>query len=717
MGLILFLISFISVMISSYFICSTIKSKELNNTVIYYILIAVSQIIISFEILSLLKSITLSGVLVINLIFLLSSAIIWNSKNRPDINFEQTKYIKDKIKSALLKDKVLLLILFFFIFSSLISLFLTLVAPNNSWDSLVFHLARIGFWLQNRSFEHFETGSIRQVMFPINSEILILWSMVFLKRDYLAQLPQYLAYLGCIYIMFSYLSYLKISIQRILWTIFIFASLPAVILESMSCQTDLLIAFFLFSSFYLFIFGVKENDKKSIIFSSISFCIAAGLKNTIYLFIPVFFLLVLLITIKEKKKYFYKPLFLFIAITIPAFLILSSYNYILNYMDFGNPFGCQTFLNRHHLVFGIKPFICNLIKNFFLFIDFTGVIDFIGIKNAVILNDICLFLKKILFLLFGLKTTDGLAYADNTNIGMINSEMYVTSGFIGLLIFLPLVLKTIFKKVKLNKDKYFYLKVSAFIVIGFIITLSALMGFCRWTSRYLITAVILSSPVFLLSYSRKQTVSKIIITAIVIFNFIYISTHNSAKPFFLICKNLKINKYESFREETRLSGETIFSEKSSFYKLLKLSKLIMEDNARIGLVFSEADVYYPFFEQNPTWKVNPVLFSTLIKNKNNFNKYDYLIFSNTDQVYYFKDNSPKKFYYWINGSEIMFDLQKQSEVIKYYRDKNMKPTTSKEPIFANDIINFKLLPANYKLLKKIEQAGMQFYIYKNTGPL
>ena len=88
---------------------------------------------------------------------------------------------------------------------------------------------------------------------------MMLWSMLFLKRDYLAIMPQYFSYPGLIFLVYAYLSYLKISTRRILWTVLILASLPEFMIEASSAQTNLIIGFLLFCSFYLFFYGCKRK--------------------------------------------------------------------------------------------------------------------------------------------------------------------------------------------------------------------------------------------------------------------------------------------------------------------------------------------------------------------------------------------------------------------------------------------------------------------------
>jgi len=62
-NLMMFIISFLTVICSSYFICNILKSDKFENNVIFYILTAISQIIITFEALSLIKQVNPNGVL------------------------------------------------------------------------------------------------------------------------------------------------------------------------------------------------------------------------------------------------------------------------------------------------------------------------------------------------------------------------------------------------------------------------------------------------------------------------------------------------------------------------------------------------------------------------------------------------------------------------------------------------------------------------------
>jgi len=453
LNFILFIISLILVLGSSYFLSSILKSAKTVNSILYFALISISQVILTIEILSILKFINMTGILISNILVCLICYLIWRYADTANVSAHvalngvrcrgeaptHSTYPPlrgavgcKNIYKSIKQDKFLFILFLFFCFSSLLSLILALFVPSNSWDSLAYHLARVGFWMQNETLAHFDTGSIRQLVFPINSEIMILWPMVFLKRDYFSQFNQYLAYLGCLFVFFTFLKYLKFSTKRILWAIFILASLPIVILESSSTQTDLIMAFLLFCSFYLFVFGTKEKNNTALIFSAISYAIALGTKNTAIFFIPVFGIIYFLVSIKESGKFFYRPLLIFSSTIIPAFIILSSYNYILNFIDFGSPFAPIPFIYKHSGAFGIKSFIVNLIKYLIFFVDFSGM-EAVDKISPVIMS-----LKDNLFHFLGLNTNYGLAYNDLKRINTIIHENYSTFGILGFLLILPL---------------------------------------------------------------------------------------------------------------------------------------------------------------------------------------------------------------------------------------------------------------------------------------
>jgi hypothetical protein len=538
----------------------------------------------------------------------------------------------------------------------------------------------------------------------------MLWSMVFLRRDYFSILPQYFAYLGCIFILFSYLSYLKISMTRILWAVFILASLPVVILESTSAQNNLIVAFFLFVSFYLFVYGVRENDKKAVIFSAIAFSIDLGIKTTVFFFIPIFGLIYLLVSIREKKTSFYKPLFIFLAVSIPAFLLLSSYNYILNYINFGNPLGTKFFIYRHSIELCFNTFMANLTRYFLLFFDFTG------IKAAESLTPFYLNIKSGLFNLFGLNSSDGLLFLDLIKINVMVHENLAKFGLLGFLLILPLILRYSFSKLTSSRGKSFYINTTGLFTIGFILTISALMGFCIWNNRYLLSAVVLSSPLLILSYTKKITLIKIMIMLIVLFNYLIIPISNAAKPLFEICKLLTQYDFNSFRQEVRFRNEGKFSNQMQYYYITKYLGTVIPDNSKIGLIFTDDDWSYPLFEENTTWKIYPLRYELLLKKKN-FDDYDFLVIAKGKQNIEMISDDNIVYNYTVKGDKVDYKKVKPGIPVVVYYDKNIKPVTSGKPVYQINMLNVQDIPDNFKRIKKLEiietkEKVHKFFVYK-----
>ena len=546
LGFVCLIISFLMVLFSSYSFVRLLKPEKFVNFILYLVLILISQIICSIEVLSVIKQITPTALLLMNSAILIISVILWSYGNNPKLDLTEFKIVLKRMIKAVKQDKVLFFLFIFFVYSSIITLLFVLAVPSNNEDDLTYHIARIAFWVQNHTLAHYETSCIRQVIYSINSEILMLWSMLFLKRDYLSILPQYLSYLGLIFLVYAYLNYLKVSTRRILWTVLILASLPEFIIEASSTQTNLIIGFLLFCSFYLFFYGVKENDKKSIVFSAISYSIALGTKYSAFFFVPVFGVIYLIISIKEKKKEFYKPVLLFLASAIPAFLLLSSYNYILNYIDFGNFFGPKPYLDKLSYSFSFKNFFANIIRYFLLLIDFTG------IKCANALNHYYLNLKTLLFHIFGLNSSAGLTYGEISSLNTYAHDESSKLGLLGFLLFIPLIFRHSFTKLLSSRNKIFYISLTGLFTICFIIAISALMGFCYWNNRFLLSAFVLSTPIFALSYSRRTTALKIVITIIAALNMIFIPLSMESKEFFKLVKIYEKNNFIDARNEARI---------------------------------------------------------------------------------------------------------------------------------------------------------------------
>ena len=122
----------------------------------------------------------------------------------------------------------------------------------------------------------------------------------------------------------------KYSYRKRLFVIFILSSFPAIILQLPSLQTDLIVGGLVICAFALYL-------DKSFFFSSLAIALAMGTKSTGVICALSFIILIILYEkLIEKRKDFKNIKNFFVFLTI-NFLIFSSYNYILNFIQFHHP--------------------------------------------------------------------------------------------------------------------------------------------------------------------------------------------------------------------------------------------------------------------------------------------------------------------------------------------------------------------------------------------
>ena len=178
-----FLLSFLMVFLSSYLIASVFAPKKFGIGLLYIFVIAFAQVVGTIELLSLFSLINSAGIFVINLIVLVGSVIFFKKSEKPLYipNFRRTAI---KIFHALKKDKILALMAVGFLFLMAFLIFINAIMPINSYDALTYHLNRAAYWLSQGNLNHFLTPDDRNLVMPINSEILYTWVLAFLKNDW-----------------------------------------------------------------------------------------------------------------------------------------------------------------------------------------------------------------------------------------------------------------------------------------------------------------------------------------------------------------------------------------------------------------------------------------------------------------------------------------------------------------------------------------------------
>jgi hypothetical protein len=121
----------------------------------------------------------------------------------------------------------------------LITGFIALYAPPNTWDCLSYHLSRVAHWAKNGGVMNYPTNIIRQLVYPPYAEYSILHGYVLTGGDRFANITQWSAMV--IAAVGGSLAARELGASRLLQiaAAFLIVTTPIIILQGSGSQTDL----------------------------------------------------------------------------------------------------------------------------------------------------------------------------------------------------------------------------------------------------------------------------------------------------------------------------------------------------------------------------------------------------------------------------------------------------------------------------------------------
>ena len=353
--------------------------------------------------------------------------------------------------------------------------------------------------------------------------------------------------------------------------------------------------------------------------SALAFAIAVGTKPTSIMMIPSVGIFFIILASHYKQ---YKKLLLFFLFGILNFAIFSSYNYILNFIDFSNPMGLQSFIAVNKNTFGLKGAISNFIKHMFMFINF------VGFKWGIYLEPWLANIRNQIMMFFHVAHLPDSNY---TATGKLLAQPYdptTAAGILGFLVYIPCVIRSLFSFKPLHK-KRFYLSIFGVTFFINIFAISYLMNYSSFDCRYLVAFIIFSSPVLVYSYNAKFKPYKYLVIIFALYSSIFISTNLSQRPVFKITRILK-NQNSS---QTTLQDTLYTNFPYHFIKKYIINNV--PHGAKI-LVFANKDeeVYLLKSIDFSGYKTD---FKLLEKaSEIDFNKYDIIVIADNSQLSYFR---------------------------------------------------------------------------------
>jgi hypothetical protein len=369
MYILLILLTFILVSLSFFESDSiSIEHSYLFNIRLAIIKAFIGIALISYiicEILSLFNLFSLNYVLISWV--LINGIIIYFNREKIKINvfsiFSQEVIIPKK-------EKNILFFIFFLIILPL--LLLAIFIPPNNWDSMAYHLTRVEHWIQNKNIYPYPTNIVRQVLTSPLSEYIIANFQILANKDAFSNLVQFASFIFILFSATLIFSIFKIGIKGQLFLLLALLSLPMLLFQATTTQTDLLASFF-FISFILFallIIQTEDNFNTNFIFLALSLTLGILTKYHIAIFAApiVGYLLFYLIKKKNNKNTIFAVLISCLTITIILVPLFTR-----NIYFFGSITGKDLF-DENATIVNSTISIQNMLSN-----NIKHIVDFISI--------------------------------------------------------------------------------------------------------------------------------------------------------------------------------------------------------------------------------------------------------------------------------------------------------------------------------------------------
>jgi len=614
------ILSFLLTGLTSYILAA------IAGSLLYFFIIFIGLIVLNIEILSIFKAISPFWIILLNIIFFITSLVIWLKKGKPFI--KAGGYSVKRFLNSFKLDRGLIFLGFGAVFLIVISFILCAFLPVNEPDALSYHTYRALVWAQRGFIHHFQTTDVRNLVMPINSEIIYTWIFSLTGKDFGFGFLEFFSYVFGIAGFLAFFEKFKISYRKRLWAIFIFSSFACTIAQISSTQTDLFTGVLLFYSILFFLDFINKKDNIKGYFSSLSFALALGVKSTAFMAGLVLIILFLIYAVKKQSSKDFMKFILFCGVN---FIVFSSYNYILNFIDYQNPFGSKMSLISHGFYGGIKGFIANFITYNLQLLDFSG------FMWGIYLSEFIFKVQNFLFNLFQIEQNTGaLIRLEGLNSSL--AEQNMGYGVCGLLAFIPSVFYSIFLYFKNFKNKI-KKKRQILYILGPVfylnlIVLSFAVGYMSYSIRFIMAFYVISMPVLTFSYFKKNNFYKTIVIIFALFNLLLVSSHLAVRPFKKLMQSYKKEpSFKIFIDNVRCMKYEYFKNERKGCEISRGVLDKIEDYKTVGIFFDKLTPGQPFMleAKKKHIRADELIFTRL--EDYDLQKYDYLVVPYPYQVF------------------------------------------------------------------------------------
>lgn len=343
MNIAFLIISPLLLLATGIFATASLKLPTRPAKLISVVIIGFAEIVLIAEILGLIYRLSYREFwLAAQVVILLAAGYLWRRRGRPALKFDLAKPTLPVVIASIRAYPLLWVLGVVTFLAYLIGAFLVLYVPPNNYDGLTYHLSRVGYWLQFDSLFPWQTYNIRQLTFPPNAEIALLWTVLLRGTDQFAGFVQWIAALVSAVGVFGLGRILHFSRAQSLFPALIYLNLSQVFLQSTTVQNDLVISLFCVSALYFLLLGLQARHYGALLISGIAIGLAIGAKSTALFILPGFACVALLLWFQNRKSF---RLFVFWgSVCLVSSFVWGAYIYVVNTAAFNNPLGVGDFV-------------------------------------------------------------------------------------------------------------------------------------------------------------------------------------------------------------------------------------------------------------------------------------------------------------------------------------------------------------------------------------
>jgi 4-amino-4-deoxy-L-arabinose transferase-like glycosyltransferase len=333
-----FLLSIILLLLTTLFFSAQLKLKRWSEAILAWALVGFACLVFVFTIANQLKGLGLQHLILgLQAGLLLVSVISWLLAQRPKIIPDSKVDINLGAFCKERKNWFLLILAICVAGVLLLSVVLNYIVPPNNNDALSYHVARIVRWMQQGSTSPWETPFVWQLSFPLNAQLVYLWTLLFTNSDHFIAFIPMIAGLLTSLIIYLLAQELGFSRRNAIFSALIWLTLPVVQLHLTSVRHDLISTWLFLSTFYFFHRWGKTREFAYLLLSALALALVVGTNFSIAAYLPGMVLMLLLGFV--FYRYSFKQVLQWVGVTLLCFLLFSSPIYVSNTVYFGSPLG------------------------------------------------------------------------------------------------------------------------------------------------------------------------------------------------------------------------------------------------------------------------------------------------------------------------------------------------------------------------------------------